>query len=80
MPEGTICLGYMYAGVQNGNMCYCDNHYGHYHEAPYEECMKPCPASDVEKCGGWMRNAIYHTGYDGTLIEHLTCKENISIK
>ena len=49
----AICyaLEYKYAGLQNGNQCFCDNHYP-YVQAPYENCQAPCEGDHEQLCGG----------------------------
>jgi len=60
------CLldGYRYAGVENGDECYC----GHGiattgTPAPNEDCLTPC-AGGPYYCGGGWRLSIYHDNYN----------------
>jgi hypothetical protein len=59
--------GYKYAGVQNGNQCFCDNEpiRGLGEKRPLVECEKPCPSDKSKFCGDQLRNRIYKTGLGG---------------
>ena len=52
--------GFLFAGVQYGNECWCGN------DAPPEdkivnmmECNYPCPGDSSQKCGGFWRMNVY---------------------
>ena len=49
---------YSYAGVQNGDECYCGNDLPNT-PAPDAECSVPCSGDEAQKCGGWFRMNIY---------------------
>ena len=51
---------YDYAGVQNGNQCFCGNSYGEFGQKDDSDCNKTCP-DGVNICGGTWRNNIYHS-------------------
>ncbi|KFM65020.1 hypothetical protein X975_15379, partial [Stegodyphus mimosarum] len=60
-----LCLqsGYLYAGVQYGNECFCGK------EKPHEQfrlkdnfCDMECPQNSIEICGGYFAMNVYHTG------------------
>ncbi|XP_046569439.1 cell surface hyaluronidase-like [Haliotis rubra] len=54
---------YAYAGLQNGNRCYCGHTYGAYLETP-DDCNKPCTGNKDTSCGDMDRNSVYHTGIE----------------
>ena len=49
---------YSYAGVQNGDECFCGNDLPNT-PAPDAECSVPCSGDEAQKCGGWFRMNIY---------------------
>ena len=49
---------YSYAGVQNGDECYCGNNLPNT-PAPDAECSVPCSGDEAQMCGGWFRMNIY---------------------
>ena len=62
--------GFIYAGVQNGNLCFCGNKYGRYGRALDSQCNLKClkPVGDqiptetddvFNSCGGKWVNSIY---------------------
>ncbi|KAF6022029.1 LIPI [Bugula neritina] len=55
---------YLYAGLQNGNYCYCGTSYGSYGEVGQYECSSVCSADGLE-CGGFYTNSVYRTNYFG---------------
>jgi len=61
-PEPKI-PGYVFAGVQAGNQCYCGNsNISSTWHAPASECNMPCSGNRNEVCGGNMRMNIFETG------------------
>ncbi|XP_055958871.1 uncharacterized protein LOC126830395 [Patella vulgata] len=52
--------GYHYAGVQNGDKCFCGNSYGKYGVG--FNCSVPCFPRKRFMCGGEIDNFIYSTG------------------
>jgi len=66
----TACAdgGYTYAGVENGNECYCSNDV-----APTglktsdAECLIPCSGDSAQFCGGGWRVNVYQNPNQGTL-------------
>jgi hypothetical protein len=54
-------LNYTYAGVQNGNECWCGNSYGNFGTAASQgrTCNMACPGASAENCGGAAANGVY---------------------
>jgi hypothetical protein len=52
--------GYMFAGLQNTNQCFCDNTYGSYGTST--NCIEYCNSNNGEICGGPWANSVYLTG------------------
>jgi len=55
-------VGLKYAGVQNGNQCFCGNSYGRYGVKSESDCNKKCSGNADQICGGSWRNNVYSTG------------------
>ncbi|XP_028397741.1 kremen protein 1-like [Dendronephthya gigantea] len=62
--------GFVYAGLQNGNLCFCGNKYGRYGRVPDKHCNLKClqpvgvqkqsVTDDIfNSCGGKWVNSIY---------------------
>ena len=53
--------GYVYAGVQHANECWCGmgNDKPTISPAPQSECSMPCAGDSSQKCGGKWRMNIY---------------------
>ncbi len=51
--------GYRYAGLENGNQCFCGSAYGG--QGPSVGCTDPCPGNDAEACGGYYVDSVYQT-------------------
>lgn len=60
--------GYLYAGFQNGDLCFCGDKYDKYGRADDSECNIKCRSpektveftdDEFEACGGRWRNAVY---------------------
>ncbi|XP_078355056.1 xylosyltransferase oxt-like, partial [Oculina patagonica] len=60
--------GFLYAGFQNGDLCFCGNTYDKYGRADDIDCNIKCRKPDetveftdneFESCGGRWRNAVY---------------------
>ncbi|XP_029206007.2 kremen protein 1-like [Acropora millepora] len=60
--------GFLYAGLQNGDLCFCGNDFDKYGRAHDSECNIKCRTPDekimitdnaFESCGGRWRNAVY---------------------
>ena len=56
-------LGYLYAGVQFHDQCWCGNDFGKHGEKPQSECNRECrdKSNPKNKCGGAWRNNVYLT-------------------
>ena len=57
--------GYAYAGVQDGDLCFCGN------DPPpsnalvnVTECNTPCSGDGDMKCGGTQRMNVFATGFE----------------
>jgi len=48
--------GYIYAGAQDGDQCFCGNSYGAFGTA---SCTNPCSGNSSEICGGSCINSVY---------------------
>jgi len=59
--EGCIsaCAGYDYAGVQDGNQCFCGDTYGKYGSAGPNACSMACQGDNTQICGGAWLNSVY---------------------
>lgn len=64
--------GFLYAGLQNGDLCFCGNDFDKYGRAHDSECNIKCRTPDekimitdnaFESCGGRWRNAVYAGKY-----------------
>ena len=51
--------GYVYAGVEHANECWCGNDRPTISPAPQSECSMPCAGDSSQKCGGSWRMNIY---------------------
>ena len=51
--------GFSYAGVQNGNECYCGNEINPSAPKPSTECNKQCTGDRSQTCGGGCRMNVY---------------------
>ena len=60
--------GFLYAGLQNGDLCFCGNYYNKYGRANDVECNIRCRQPDepiessenpFDSCGGRWRNSVY---------------------
>ena len=60
--------GFPYAGLQNGDLCFCGNTFDKYGRADDKECNIKCRKPDdpveyvensFESCGGRWRNSVY---------------------
>ena len=67
--------GFLYAGLQNGDLCFCGNDFDKYGRADDLECNIKCrkPDEDVtitnnpfDSCGGRWRNSVYAGKYEYT--------------
>ena len=54
-----ICrnAGFKFAGLQEGNKCFCGNNYGKYGKAT--NCIIKCKGNPHETCGGFWSNSVY---------------------
>jgi sugar lactone lactonase YvrE len=57
--EWCASQGYAYAGVQDGNECFCGSWYGRYGTA--QNCTSACAGNSLESCGGVASNEVYAT-------------------
>lgn len=55
-------VGFKYAGVQKGNLCFCGDKFGKHGQAETTNCNTPCDFVATERCGGTNMNDIYDTG------------------
>jgi hypothetical protein len=51
-------LGYLYAGTQNSEECWCGNRYGR-HGPNTGGCRMTCRGTSSEMCGGPYENSVY---------------------
>jgi glucan 1,3-beta-glucosidase len=51
--------GYLYAGPENGDQCFCGSAYGS--QGTAADCTDPCRGNAAEVCGGFNANSIYRT-------------------
>jgi len=49
--------GYLYAGLQDGDQCFCGSNPGTL--APGTDCNTPCAGDSTQTCGGAWRNSVY---------------------
>ena len=59
---------FMYAGLQNGNRCFCGSSYGKHGPG---QCDINCQGDGMKSCGGEKSNTIYHTGFNGEICTNL---------
>ena len=61
---GNYCemLGFLYAGLQDGYRCHCDNSFGRYGATNPSTCNSPCCGNKEQTCGGNYRMDIYYLG------------------
>ncbi|KYN16207.1 Putative tyrosine-protein kinase Wsck [Trachymyrmex cornetzi] len=52
---------YMFAGLMNGQQCYCVNKFGQ----PSDSCTVNCASDSSNYCGSYKAMSIYATGYQG---------------
>jgi endothelial-specific receptor tyrosine kinase len=50
---------FLFAGLQNGNECFCGSKYGYYGPSL---CKSRCTQNSDEVCGGSLSNSVYFTG------------------
>lgn len=50
-----------YAGVQQGNLCFCSNSYGDYGVGNSTLCDYSCEGNEYFTCGGFLYNQIFTT-------------------
>eukprot|EP01059_Diplonema_ambulator_P020923 TRINITY_DN3487_c0_g6_i1.p1 TRINITY_DN3487_c0_g6~~TRINITY_DN3487_c0_g6_i1.p1 ORF type:complete len:623 (+),score=125.28 TRINITY_DN3487_c0_g6_i1:151-2019(+) len=65
----TACFttaSYLYAGLKNGNECYCSNTIVGTERVGGYECDMACPANSAEICGGYRRISAYAKNLDAT--------------
>jgi len=55
----ALSKGFRYAGIQNGDQCFCGASYGKHGNEPAATCFKQCSGADRELCGGVHRNSVY---------------------
>ena len=54
---------YRYAGVENGDACYCGNADDKFIPTVPEECNIPCTGDPSQFCGSSWRLQVYDTGF-----------------
>ena len=52
---------FLYAGLQDGHVCWCDDSFGRYGPDDHS-CTMKCAGNPTETCGGDMRNEVFSTG------------------
>ena len=57
----SVAQNFKYAGLQNGNQCFCDDTYGGYGKVDESKCTKLCTGDPSLLCGGAWANMIYRT-------------------
>jgi hypothetical protein len=57
--------GFIYAGLESGRFCRCDNSFGKYGKTGENECSASCYGNRDTKCGGYNENSMYRTGHPG---------------
>ena len=57
----SVAQNFKYAGLQNGNQCFCDDTYGRYGKVEESKCTKLCTGDPSLLCGGAWANMIYRT-------------------
>ena len=65
----SCCSNYTYAGLQNGNECWCGDSFGLYGLASTSicngtsnadcNCLSTCSGNSLELCGGYFTNSVY---------------------
>jgi hypothetical protein len=53
--------GFVFAGLQYGNWCFCGLQFGRYGKRPDAECNTRCQRNKKFVCGGPWRNSVYRT-------------------
>jgi hypothetical protein len=53
--------GFAFAGVENGNQCWCGNSFGKYGRVDESQCSKRCWQDRKQICGAENRISIYRT-------------------
>ncbi|XP_077863102.1 polycystin-1-like [Saccoglossus kowalevskii] len=53
--------GFYYAGVQQGELCFCSNTYGTHRNADPTYCDHPCSGDRETTCGGELYNDVFKT-------------------
>jgi len=62
------CSALTYAGIQNGDQCWCGSTYGKYGQTPSDSwCNITCPGDPTKDCGGYSLNSIYKVS-DGSYV------------
>ena len=59
--------GYVYAGVQHANECWCGNDRPTISPAPQSECSMPCSGDSSQTCGDSWRMNIFRNLDQGML-------------
>lgn len=73
----SVCRkgGYVYAGAENGNECFCGNRYPDLEKFPElnagTACNVNCRADPSVKCGGYWASSVYETGNSGNVCPSL---------
>jgi len=63
---------YTFAGLQDGQQCFCSNTYGAYGQVANTYCSMPCTGNSSETCGNAWLNAVYtstNLGYAGCFLD-----------
>ena len=68
--------GYVYAGVEHANECWCGNDRPTISPAPQSECSMPCAGDSSQKCGdSWRMNIYQRLGQEESSTEESTTEE-----
>jgi hypothetical protein len=65
----AVCANYSYFGLQEFHVCFCDNNFGDFGEAPRDHCNTPCEADPGVMCGGPWHNSVYRIIRDTQVAE-----------
>ncbi|XP_071953743.1 uncharacterized protein [Antedon mediterranea] len=78
-----VCCGYgyTYAGLQNGDQCFCGHEsadYSRYGEKPSTDCSSECEGNAGQDCGGIFNMKVYECIYpDASTIQDISTESSI---
>ena len=67
--------GYVYAGVEHANECWCGNDRPTISPAPQSQCSMSCSGDSSQKCGGPWRINIYQNPHQSKLSNIEDCED-----